>query len=331
MNETKSRPLIADADAELAASLGSAGLVVGTSGAMRDLMDQVGRVAAANAPVLILGESGTGKELIAHAIHAASPRRARSFVAVNASAIPEQLLESEVFGHVRGAFTGATQTRQGLFAEADGGTLLLDEIGDMPLPLQAKLLRVLQLGEVRAVGGDRVRYVDVRIIAATHRDLPTLIREGRFREDLYFRLNVIPLVVPPLRERREDIPHLAQHFLAQARCRTPESPVRSIDAETLESLSRAPWPGNVRELESVVERFVVLGRNDVVRPRDLARSSPRPAAIWPEQHGFLTLRRLTRNYVAWVLEQTGGDKTRTAEILGVNLSTLYRWLRDDHA
>ena len=233
--------------------------IVHVSSVMRELVESIVLVARSNAAVLILGESGTGKERVARAIHTGGSRAGSPFVAVNTSAIPEQLLESEVFGHVRGAFTGATQARRGLLMEAHGGTLLLDEIGDMPLSLQPKLLRVLQFGETRPVGSDRIGHVDVRIIAATHRDLTLLVKEGRFREDLRYRLNVIPLLVPPLRERREDIPILVKQFLQEARARTSTSPVDTISDEAMNVMLQAPWPGNVRELENAIERLVVLG------------------------------------------------------------------------
>ncbi len=303
--------------------------LVKTSDVMRRLDEAISLVAQASAPVLVLGESGTGKERVARAIHARGPRRGRSFVAVNTSAIPEQLLESEVFGHVRGAFTGATQTRKGLLAEAEGGTLLLDEIGDMPLGLQAKLLRMLQFGEARPVGSDRTRRADVRVIAATHRNLLKLCREGRFREDLRYRLNVIPLVVPPLRERKEDIAVLAEQFLAYAQERTPGSPVRAISDEAMSIFEHASWFGNVRELESTIERLVVLGREPTIEARDVAYLQAPPmvaAAAWPTAPGELwSLKRVNASYVAWVLARTGGNKARAAEILGVDLSTLYRW------
>jgi len=308
--------------------------LIGQGPAMNRLQQLIDLTAASSAPVLVTGESGAGKELVARAIHTRSPRRAHPFVAVNTSAIPADLLEAEILGHVRGGFTGATQARKGLLTEASGGTLLLDEIGDMPLALQAKLLRVLQFGEVRPVGSDRAHTVDVRIIAATHRSLPKLVREGKFREDLYFRLNVLPIVVPPLRERREDIPALAAHLLAQARLRSPDSPVRSFDPCALEALAAAPWPGNVRELASVIERLVVFERDETIEARHLSFLANRP----PESTRMLplagvpaesmwTLRRLTQAYTEQVLAKTGGDKARAAEILDVDLSTLYRWER----
>jgi two-component system response regulator HydG len=304
--------------------------LVGTGPAMQKLQQAMDDVARSCAPVLVTGETGTGKELVARGIHARSSRRHRPFVAVNMSAIPIDLLEAELFGHVRGAFTGAALTRKGLFTEADGGTLLLDEIGDMPSSLQAKLLRVLQFGEIRPVGGERTHRVDVRVIAATHQSLPTRVKEGRFREDLYFRLNVLPIVVPPLRDRREDIPALVEHLLAQARLRAPLSPVQSIEPDTLTKLCEAPWRGNVRELASVIERAVVFGADEISDSSQLSRSVTHDALIrdWSfPSDAPITLRQLSIVYTNWVLAQTSGDKERAAEILGINLSTLYRWQR----
>lgn len=305
------------------------GELVHESAVMRELVQSIALVARSNAPVLIFGESGTGKERVAHAIHAGGPRANQPFVAVNSSAIPEALLESEVFGHVRGAFTGATQARRGLLLEANGGTLLLDEIGDMPIMLQPKLLRVMQFGETRPVGSDRFGHVDVRIIAATHRDLSTLVREGRFREDLRYRLNVIPLVVPPLRERRDDIPPLVAQFLEEARERTPESPVETINDEAMNLLVQAPWPGNVRELENTVERLVVLGRGAVITARELEPAHERLAGeSWTAMESVpWTLKQMNLRYLDWVLARTQGDKVRAAGILNIDLSTLYRWAR----
>ncbi|MDP9002342.1 MAG: sigma-54 dependent transcriptional regulator [Myxococcota bacterium] len=304
--------------------------LIGPGPAMRALHASIDRVAASSAPVLITGETGVGKEIVARAIHARGNRHDRPFVAVNTSAFQEDLIESEVFGHVRGAFTGALHARRGLLTEADGGTLLLDEIGDMPMRMQSKLLRVLQFGEVRPVGSDRAHRIDVRVIAATHRELPALIREGRFREDLYFRLNVLPVFVPPLREHREDIPALAQHFLEEARQRASGSMVRSIDDVALHALMEAPWPGNVRELASAIERAVVFSSEEALRPRHLAAGPPGEAQTpsWQSSHQPpWTLRRMSHAYTQWVLAQTGGNKQRAAEILGIDLSTLYRWQR----
>ena len=303
------------------------GGIVQASPSMRELVESIGLVARSSAAVLILGESGTGKERVARAIHAESSRAKQPFVAVNSSAIPEQLLESEVFGHVRGAFTGATQARRGLLVEAHGGTLLLDEIGDMPIALQPKLLRVLQFGETRPVGSDRIGHVDVRIIAATHRDLNLLVKEGRFREDLRYRLNVIPLVVPPLRERREDILPLVAQFLQEARERTATSPVDTINDEALSVLMKAAWPGNVRELENTIERLVVLGREAIVTTNDLSfLKAQEPADSGPGlESSLLTLKQMNYRYLDRVLARTDGDKPRAAKILNINLSTLYRW------
>jgi two-component system response regulator HydG len=299
---------------------------------MRDLTESIALVARSKSAVLILGESGTGKERVARAIHAGGPRAGAAFVAVNTSAIPEQLLESEVFGHVRGAFTGATQARRGLLMEAHGGTLLLDEIGDMPIALQPKLLRVLQFGETRPVGSDRIGHVDVRIIAATHRDLNLLVKEGRFREDLRYRLNVISLVVPPLRERREDILSLVALFLQEARARNATSPVDTINDEALSVLMKAAWPGNVRELENTIERLVVLGREAIVTTNDLSfLKAQEPAASGPGlESSPLTLKQMNYRYLERVLARTDGDKPRAAKILNINLSTLYRWEHMKH-
>jgi two-component system response regulator HydG len=304
--------------------------IVGDGPAMRGLQALIDRVALSSAPVLVTGETGVGKELVARAIHARGERSDRPFVAVNTSAIQDSLFESELFGHSRGSFTGALQARHGLVTEADKGTLFLDEIGDMPMGMQAKLLRVLQFGEVRPVGSDRTHRVDVRVIAATHRDLPLLVREGRFREDLYFRLNVLPIAVPPLRAHRDDIPALARHFLSEACRRVSRTHVRSIGEEALRVLSSATWPGNVRELASAIERAVVFSSDETIGPEHLACTAtvaPQTLA-WPSIDGApWTMQRLNQAYAEWVLDQTGGNKRRAAEILGVDLSTLYRWRR----
>jgi two-component system response regulator HydG len=324
--------------ARLASTPPSAGKteLVGTGPAMRALQTTIDFVARSTAPVLIIGETGVGKELVARAIHARGQRRSAPFVAVNTSAIPQELLEGEIFGHTRGAFTGAVHQRKGLLTEADGGTLLLDEIGEMSPGLQAKLLRVLQSGEVRPVGSDRTHHVDVRIIAATHRDLPALVKEGRFREDLLYRLDVLPVLVPPLRERREDIPALAEHFLAEACQRTPLSPVRTLGSDAISRLAAFPWPGNVRQLASSIERAVVFGVDEMVDAEQLGAASSPDAGVagdagarrWPFPAGEpWTLRRLNLAYTEWVLAEAGGDKERAATILGIDLSTLYRWRR----
>ena len=303
------------------------GELVQASPVMRDLVASIALVARSDTPVLILGESGTGKERVARAIHAGGSRANQPFVAVNTSAIPEQLLESELFGHVRGAYTGAAMARRGLLMEAHGGTMLLDEVGDMPLMLQPKLLRVLQFGEARPVGSDRTGQVNVRVIAATHRDLGLLVREGRFREDLLYRLNVIPLIVPPLRDRREDILPLVTQFLREAKDRNPTSPVTSFNDEAMNLINQAPWPGNVRELENAIERLVVLGREAVITTGDLAfllvKSSEGLSRA--DDDTFLTLKQMNQRYLQQVLARTHGDKVRAAEIMDINLSTLYRW------
>ena len=260
---------------------GAAG-VVAASEAMRRVMALADAVAGSDAPVLLQGESGTGKELVARAIHQRGPRAARPFVAVNCAALPEALLESELFGHVRGAFTGAHAEKRGLFEEADGGTLLLDEVGDMSPPLQAKLLRVLQEREVRRVGATTTRNVDVRAIASTHRDLSALIAAGTFREDLYYRLAVIPVVVPPLRQRSDDIIPLVQHFTA-AHARRTGAGARTFSTEALALMVAYDWPGNVRELGNVVERALTLTTSPVItaagiRPDLLARQGRGPGA-----------------------------------------------------
>ena len=304
----------------------TAGALVGRSAGIRAVVELVHRVAGTSVPVLVLGETGTGKELVARAIHANGPRKEAPFVAVNCAAVPEALLESELFGHVRGAFTGATQTRRGLFVEATGGTLLLDDIGDMPLVLQGKLLRVIETGEVRSVGSDAPRKTDVRIIAATHRDLPAAVKEGRFRQDLFFRLNVVPLHIPPLRERRADIPLLVEHFLQRTRQRLPGSPARTLSADATKLLLDYSWPGNVRELENLVDRWIIMGEG-----REISAAEVRGALgdlgdhpLDAARRGLVTLQELEQQYIAWVLEKAGGNRTRAAEILGIDPSTLYR-------
>jgi two-component system response regulator HydG len=299
--------------------------MVGHSEVMRRLYDLIERVAPVAAPVLIRGESGTGKELVARALHFQGARRERAFVAVNCTALPEALLESELFGHTRGAFTGATATRRGLLVEADGGTLFLDEIGDMPVGLQAKLLRVLEDGEVRPVGADVARKVDVRIVAATHQELEG--REG-FRQDLFYRLNVVALTVPPLRDRIEDIPALVEHFLGKARERNPSTAARQLAPAVLAALARCPWAGNVRELENAVTRLVVVCASEVIELADLETHVPhvlgRAAPLDHAKTELTTLRDLETDYIAWVIDKCGGNKTRAAEILGIDPSTIHR-------
>ena len=304
--------------------------ILGRGRTMRELYELIERVAPSPAPVLIRGESGTGKELVARAIHARGPRHAGPFVAINCTALPESLLESELFGHARGAFTGAHVAREGLFVEASGGTLFLDEVGDMPAALQAKLLRVVQQGEIRPVGADESRKVDVRLVAATHQDLETRVAEGRFRADLYYRLDVVRIEVPPLRDRVEDIPILVDHFLRHAQQRNPHSPVRRIAPEVIASLARRSWPGNVRELENLIERIVVTSGAVEVTVADLGKlvttvgEGPRFSF---SRDRISTLHELEDDYIAWVVEQCAGNKTRAAEMLGVDPSTLHRRIR----
>jgi two-component system response regulator HydG len=298
---------------------------------MQQLYDLLERVSAISSPVLITGESGTGKELVARALHHGGPRAKAAFVAINCAAIAETLLESELFGHQKGAFTGATENKKGLFVEADGGSLFLDEIGELPLALQAKLLRILETSSVRPVGGGSERSVDVRVIAATNRDLARAVGERRFREDLYYRLHVIPIHLPPLRTRRDDIPLLVEQFVARFGEQHPDHPVREISSEVMRRLMDLPWPGNVRELKNAVERLLVLGRGKRIDLRDLAAALPEPL---PEAMAGLAaeivpLRVLTRRYVEWVLQQTGGNKLRAAQLLGIDASTIYRMLLRD--
>ena len=302
--------------------------MLGQSGPMRALFDLVPKVARVASPALILGETGTGKELVARALHLEGPRAEGPFVAVNCAALPESLLESELYGHARGAFTGATQARRGLFLDADGGTLLLDEIGELTPALQARLLRVIESGEIRAVGSDMPRKVDVRIVASTHRPLSDLVHQGEFREDLYFRLKVLPIVLPPLRERGDDIRMLAEHFLASAAARMPETSPRSFSTDGMAALLTHPWPGNVRELRHLVERLVVT-QDTVVLSGATIRSmlEPPPArstGAGSPFDGLPPLRDIEHRYIDHVLEHTGGNKTKTAEILGIDPSTLHR-------
>jgi two-component system response regulator HydG len=304
--------------------------LVGDSGAMREVADLVLRVADTNVPVLVLGETGTGKGVVARAIHAHGGRAAGPFVTVNCAAIPEPLLEPELFGHARGAFTGATSARAGLFAEAHGGTLLLDEIGEMSPALQAKLLHVLESGTVRPVGSTKELKVDVRIVAATHRDLRAKVAAGEFREDLLYRLDVVTIDLPPLRLRRDDIPVLLAHFLARARATHPRSPVERFSAEALDVLGDYAWPGNVRELEHVVERLVVLGRAPEVGVADLpAPVRERPPAGASFSGPVLPMREMQRRYAAWACRELGGRKMLTAATLGIDDKTLAKLLAEE--
>jgi two-component system response regulator HydG len=306
------------------------GNMIGRSEAMREVFDLLRRMAASPATVLITGESGTGKELVAKAVHYASPRKHRPFVALNCAAIPETLLESDLFGYKRGAFTDARTDRQGLLVEANGGTLFLDEIGELPLTLQPKLLRALQEGEIRPLGASRSERVDVRLVAATNRDLEARLQQGRFREDLYYRLNVLHVHLPPLRERTEDVLLLAEHFLGRAAERSGKK-VSAFNEAARKLLLGYSWPGNVRELENVVERVVALTESEIVGPADLPpalRDRKNPDQVATALAQGLTLDELEREYIQKVLQAEGGNKTRAAQRLGLDRKTLYRKLED---
>jgi two-component system nitrogen regulation response regulator GlnG len=321
--------------------------MVGRSTALLEIFKTVGKVASRDVSVLITGESGTGKELVARAIHAASTRVDEAFVAVNTAAIPRDLLESELFGHERGAFTGAVESRRGRFREASGGTLFLDEIGDMPAELQAKLLRVLQNSEVRAVGARSSETVDVRIIAATHRDLDAAVAERSFREDLLYRLRVVPLHIPPLRERREDIRVLAEHFVSRYAEELSTGPRLAAEA-TLAKIEAYDWPGNVRELENAIKRALVLASGEVLLPEDFTfidEGPPRgsagvdlPALVLREVETALEagsdnvyrriLERVERPLIEAALARTDGNQIRAAALLGINRNTLRKKIVD---
>jgi DNA-binding NtrC family response regulator len=302
--------------------------IIGASKPMRELFEQIGKAARSASTVLITGESGTGKELVARAIHDAS-KRSGAFVPVNCAAIPAELIESEFFGHTGGAFTGAKQARAGLFETADGGTIFLDEIGELPLAMQPKLLRVLQEGTVRRIGADREREVKVRVVVATNRDLETEVQSGKFREDLYWRLNVIQLGLPPLRKRPFDIPLLIEHFIARF-AEASGAPMLEVSAEALAILTAYAWPGNVRELENVIERAVAMTSGAVLLPDDLPerlRSGNHAASVLNHaRESQMTLRELEQTYVAETLRRAGGNKSRAAEMLGLDRKTLYRKL-----
>ena len=322
--------------------------LLGQSEPMRAVLGIIQRVADTSAPVLLLGETGTGKGLVARTLHQESRRAPARLVTVNCAALPEALLESELFGHAKGAFTGATTARPGLFVEADGGTLFLDEIGEMPLAMQAKLLDALERGVVRALGSTRERAVDVRVIAATNQRLRERVQAGTFREDLFYRLEVLTIALPPLRDRRDDIPLLLERYLDEMRQRHPTSPVRRIAPAAMARLVGHAWPGNVRELVHLAERLVLLGQGPEITLADLplelrAPSSPAlpspqpssPSLARPDpgafgiEPGIIPVRELQRRYAAWALKQLGGHRTRTAERLGVDAKTLARWLDGD--
>jgi two-component system, NtrC family, nitrogen regulation response regulator NtrX len=308
-------------------------VMVGESYVMRRLREQIAMAAPTNSRVLIYGENGTGKELVARSVHALSLRRARPFIEVNCAAIPEELIESELFGHVKGAFTGAVSDRRGRFEMADGGTIFLDEIADMSLKTQAKVLRVLQEQVVDQVGGSTGVRVDVRVLAATNKDLSAEIRAGRFRDDLYFRLNVIPIFVPPLRDRDEDVPLLAEHFMTELAREHGRRP-RIIGPDAVALLRRYPWPGNVRELRNVVERLLIMVPGDRIEAHHLSfldGAAGAEADVYAVDGQVLQLAdardRFERDYILRVLATQQGNMSRTADILGVERSNLYRKMK----
>jgi two-component system nitrogen regulation response regulator GlnG len=330
--------------------------LIGRSPAMQEVYRIIARVVPNDLTVMVLGESGTGKELVARAIHDLGGRRNKPFIAINMAAIPRELIESELFGHERGAFTGAASRASGKFEQAQGGTLFLDEIGDMPLEAQTRLLRVLQTGEFTTVGGVRSQRADVRILCATNQDLFALTRAGRFREDLYYRLNVVPLLLPPLRDRAEDVPALARHFLGLAA--TEGLPRKSLDRHAVDVLQRHDWPGNVRELENLMRRLAVLERGDVITAAAVAAAlgaaaerkpadAPAPlslgeaaavhiaeyfrgfgAGLPPDGVYDRLLAEVERPLISASLEATGGNQLRAAKLLGINRNTLRKKLTD---
>ncbi|MBN1283736.1 MAG: sigma-54-dependent Fis family transcriptional regulator [Proteobacteria bacterium] len=317
--------------------------IVGHGDAMAQVYDLIEKVAETDSTVLITGESGTGKELVARAIHYNSPRRDKPLVVVNCAAIPEELLESELFGHVKGAFTGAVAMHAGRFDAADGGTIFLDEIGDMSLKLQVKVLRVLQEQRFEPVGSTSTHEVDVRIIAATNQDLECAVRERRFREDLFYRLNVIPIHIPPLRERREDIPLLVEHFIHKY-AKEGAGKVQGISGEALDALMSWPWKGNVRELENLIERMVVLKKDDTIQPSDLSDKMGGARAASPAPGGEplqvdipdegISFKKAVSDYesrlIVGALRKTGGNKNKAASLLKLNRTTLVEKIKKKH-
>jgi DNA-binding NtrC family response regulator len=308
------------------------GDIVGKSPAMREIFETIRRLSASDVTVLVTGESGTGKELVAKSLHFNSPRKGRPFVPLNCATIPDTLLDSELFGHKRGAFTDARADRAGLFVEADGGTLFLDEIAELSPALQAKLLRVIQEGEIRPLGASRAVSVDVRVIAATNKDLEARLKTGAFREDLYYRLNVIHIHLPPLRDRTEDLLALSEHFLAACAARAGKE-VRGLHESATKALLAHAWPGNVRELENTIERAVALCEGRHIRVEDLPatvreRRPGEPDTLQMALARGLTLAELEREYIQRVLTAEGGNKTRAAQRLGLDRKTLYRKLEE---
>jgi Nif-specific regulatory protein len=317
--ESENKRLLADAHLDHS--------MIGESAKMRQVYHSIAKVAPTSSTVLILGESGTGKELVARAIHNNSPRAHHPFVAINCAAVTETLLESELFGYEKGAFTGAATQTRGKLETANGGTVFLDEVGEMSLPLQAKLLRVLQEREFERVGGTRQIKVDLRVIAATNKDLERAVAEGSFRKDLYYRLNIISMVMPPLRERREDIHLLAQYFVPKysERCKRG---VDGISPEAQRYLIQYDWPGNVRELENAIERAVVLGSADVIMPEDLPGRVLEAGAPASQGNYYKAVKEAKRQLILTALEQTNGNITEAAKALGVHPNNLHRLIRN---
>lgn len=315
---------------------GRLGELVGTSRVMRELMQLVEHAAPSSAPVLITGETGSGKEVVARAIHSLSPRAQAPFVAINCSAIPESLMESEIFGHERGAFTGAADRRLGCFELANGGTLLLDEIGEMPVGTQAKLLRVLEDRTVRRLGSKSETPVDVRVLAATNKDPDNAVAQGQLRQDLYFRLNVFHIHLPPLRVRKEDIPLLVEHILLEVNARHGRQ-VRGVDVEVMELFNAYPWPGNVRELRNVLEHAAIVSSAEILGRQHLPLSFGRPSAAGHSALATLrfpvgaTVDDVERELIVQTLESTGNNKTRAADLLGISLKTLHNKLKEYEA
>jgi DNA-binding NtrC family response regulator len=305
--------------------------IIGKSSSIQTVFDLIGRVAPTQVNVLITGESGTGKELVARALHRQSPRKDGPFIAINCSAIPNELLESELFGHAKGSFTGAHQAKKGLFEEAHGGTIFLDEIGDMELSLQAKLLRVIQERMVKPVGDNVSRSIDVRIVAATHKDLKKACQNNQFREDLFYRLCVIPIEIPSLRQRREDIPLLADYFLKK-HAATHGLNVIGFVPGAMQKLISYSWPGNVRELENMIERSVILTRSEKITEEDISVSvvtSSHPFEVVEEKASkLLSLEEIEKHYISLILDKMGGRKERASQILGIDRKTLRRKIRE---
>jgi DNA-binding NtrC family response regulator len=303
--------------------------IIGQSKLMKDVFDRIRRAAPVDSTVLILGESGTGKELVAQALHHNSPRKKGPFVAVNIAAVPPTLVESELFGHVRGAFTGATDKRMGRFEQADGGTLFIDEVGDFELPLQAKLLRVLESLTVTPVGGHDDRKVNVRVLAATSRDIRNMVEQGTFREDLYYRLNVVTIKLPPLRDRPDDIPILVEHFLKEITENKHTAP-RRVSPEVMRQFMTYRWPGNVRELRNILESMMVLADGEILTPNDLPdtlTSNRQPSTSPRELPTDMKMDDLEKMAIAKALDQSAGNRTHAAARLGISVRTLQRKLR----